>query len=130
MVGLPPLVNHDIHFLKSLCMAAALDNVANCARGAKVVIYTDNEVSYFSFNSLHSLPDYNPILLFSAGVQMDFDICVCFSGQRENQIMWPTLCRTISLTLQRRSHQAYPSPPSHRHMMPGQWPHAIRPFSD
>jgi hypothetical protein len=70
----PPLLNHDIHFLEGLCMAAALADVAKQGPGTKVVIYTDNEASYFSFNSLHSLPNYNPILLFSAGVQMDFDI--------------------------------------------------------
>lgn len=55
-------------------MAAALANVAKQGKGTKVVIYTDNEASYFSFNSLHTLPNYNPILLSSASLQMDFDI--------------------------------------------------------
>jgi hypothetical protein len=70
----PPLVNHNIHFLEGLCMAAALANVAKRGAGSKVVIYTDNEASYFSFNSLHSHPNYNSILLFAAGIQMDFEI--------------------------------------------------------
>lgn len=68
----PPNIPKNIFFSEGLCIASALENIAQRATTRTVVIYTDNEASFKVFSSLHAIPSYNPILLFSTALIMKY----------------------------------------------------------
>ncbi|KAF7768619.1 hypothetical protein Agabi119p4_7862 [Agaricus bisporus var. burnettii] len=72
----PPNIPRNIYFGEGLCIAAALDDVRKRRSNCRVVVYTDNEASFRIFSSFHAVPEYNPILLFSAGLMMKYKLRV------------------------------------------------------
>ncbi|EKM78009.1 hypothetical protein AGABI1DRAFT_129791 [Agaricus bisporus var. burnettii JB137-S8] len=72
----PPNIPRNIYFGEGLCIAAALDDVRKRRSNCRVVVYTDNEASFRIFSSFHAVPQYNPILLFSAGLMMKYKLRV------------------------------------------------------
>ncbi|XP_006458969.1 hypothetical protein AGABI2DRAFT_56200, partial [Agaricus bisporus var. bisporus H97] len=72
----PPNIPPNIFFSEGLCIASALGNVAERGSNFKVAIYTDNEASFQVFSSFHSIPSYNPILIYAADVMMKYNLQV------------------------------------------------------
>ncbi|KAF7784929.1 hypothetical protein Agabi119p4_1094 [Agaricus bisporus var. burnettii] len=72
----PPNIPTNIYFGEGLCIAAALDDVRQRRSNCRVVVYTDNEASFRIFSSFHAVPEYNPILLFSAELMMKYKMKV------------------------------------------------------
>lgn len=84
----PPNIPPNIFFSEGLCIASALGNVAERGRNFKVAIYTDNEASFQVFSSFHSIPSYNPILIYAADVMMknNLQVRVVWTAGKKNRV--------------------------------------------
>jgi hypothetical protein len=90
-----------IFFLEALCVASAIHHIpTSCLETRMAVIYTDNMNTVDMFNSLCTLPTYNPILTPSVDVIISnsFDTCILHIEGKKNSIANVISCRNFKLT--------------------------------
>jgi len=91
-----------IFYFEALCVFCALTDIAGrTARGAKVVIFTDNLNTVQIFNSLACLPEYNHLLRRSVDIALanELDLCILHIPGEQNVVADALSCCLFSVAL-------------------------------